>query len=69
RNMRLYIPVLEVEKWNENKELLGKMLSFLSGDIWSFEFRKRELNLKEERAKKGIERKREKHQPKAICML
>lgn len=69
RNMRLYIPVLELEKWNENKELLGKMLSFLSGDIWSFEFRKRELNLKEERAKKGIERKREKHQPKAICML
>lgn len=69
RSMKLYIPVLELEKWNENKMLLEKMLSFLSGDIWKFEFRKRELNSKEERASKGIERNRKKHQPKAICML
>lgn len=69
REIKLYIPVLELDKWNENKELLEKMLSFLSGDIWHFEFRKREFNQKEINANKGIDRKRNKHQPKAICML
>jgi 7-cyano-7-deazaguanine synthase in queuosine biosynthesis len=69
RQIKLYIPVLEIEKWNENKELLEKMLSFLSGDIWNFEFRKRNLNQKEERVFKGIKRQKKKHQPKAICML
>jgi len=70
RNIKLYIPVLELEKWTENKKLLEKMLSFLSGDKWSFEFRKRELNAKENFVNKGLERyKKNKHQPKAICML
>lgn len=69
RNIKLHIPVLELEKWNNNKALLEKMLSFLSGDVWTFEFRKRELNFKEEKALKGISRKKKKHQPKAICML
>lgn len=69
RNIKLYIPVLELEKWNENKSLLEKMLSFLSGDVWKFEFRKRELNTKEKKANKGMQRQKKKHQPKAICML
>lgn len=69
RNIKLYIPVLELEKWNDNKTLVEKMLSFLSGDIWTIEFRKRELNFKEERAIKSINLKKKKHQPKAICML
>lgn len=69
RSIKLYIPILELEKWNRNKALLEKMLSFLSGDLWNIEFRKRNLNLKEERAIKSIERKKKKHQPKAICML
>lgn len=69
REMKLYIPVLELGEWNKNKPILEKMLSFLSGDIWHFEFRKRELNQKEIRANKGIDRKKNKHQPKAICML
>jgi len=69
RNIKLYIPVLELEKWNENKVLLGKMLSFLSGDVWNLEFRKRELNSKEEKSIKGIDRTKKKHQPIAICML
>lgn len=69
RNIKLNIPVLELEKWNSNKALLEKMLSFLSGDLWTFEFRERELNSKEKRVIKGIKRKKTKHQPKAICML
>lgn len=69
RKIKLYIPVLEIEAWNENKSLLEKMLSYLSGDIWNFEFRKRELNNKEVIANKGINRQKKKHEPKAICML
>jgi hypothetical protein len=69
RQIKLYIPVLEIDKWNENKELLDKMLSFLSGDIWTFEFRKRELSPKEEKARSGMQRQKKKHKPKAICML
>lgn len=69
RQIKLYMPVLEIDKWNENKDLLEKMLSFLSGDVWEFEFRKRELNPKEEKARTGMQRQRKKHQPKAICML
>lgn len=69
RNIKLYIPVLELEKWNRNKVLLEKMLSFLSGDLWNLEFRNRKFNYKEERAIEGINRKKKKHQPKAICML
>ena len=69
RKIKLYIPVLEIEKWNESKALLEKMLSFLSGDLWIFEFRKRELNTKEVQVIKSIERKKKRHQPKAICML
>ena len=61
RKIKLYIPVIELEKWNENKSLLKKMLSFLSGDVWEFEFRKRELNTKEQRANKGMQRQKKKH--------
>lgn len=69
RVFKIYIPVLEIDKWNENKELLETMLSFLSGDKWSFYFRKRELNQKEKRVFKGIGRQKRKQTPNAICML
>lgn len=69
RSIKLYIPVLELEKWNKNKSLLEKMLSFLSGDVWTFEFRERKLNEKEKNALKGMQSQKKKHQPKAICML
>lgn len=39
RTVRVNIPVLEIEKWEAVKPELEKMLSFLSGDIWSFSFR------------------------------
>lgn len=43
RNFDLYIPVLNLDRWVENKALLEKMLSFLSGDNWTFNFRSRIL--------------------------
>ncbi|WP_297522496.1 Qat anti-phage system QueC-like protein QatC [uncultured Clostridium sp.] len=40
RDLEVSIPVLELEKWSEVKVRLEKMLGFLSGDIWSINFRK-----------------------------
>lgn len=47
RNINMNIPVIELEKWNSNKELLQNMLNFLSGDTWKIEFRKRKITEKE----------------------
>ncbi|WP_124641932.1 Qat anti-phage system QueC-like protein QatC [Amniculibacterium aquaticum] len=49
RQFKLYIPVLELDKWNNNKLLFTDMMNYLSGDLWEFEFRQRELNLTEEK--------------------
>ena len=43
RNININIPVMELEKWNSNRELLENMLTFLSGDTWNIQFRKRTL--------------------------
>jgi len=69
RRFKIYMPVLELEKWNLNKVLLEKTLAFLSGDIWEFEFRKRNHNEVEKNFIKGFERTKKKHSPKAFCML
>jgi hypothetical protein len=42
RNIRLIVPVLCKEKWDAQASLVIDMLNFLSGDIWSVEFYKRE---------------------------
>lgn len=40
RYIEINIPVIEIEKWNTVKENLETMLNFLTGDNWSFDFRK-----------------------------
>lgn len=42
RHFIVSLPVINIELWEEAKEILEDMLSFLSGDRWEFEFRKRE---------------------------
>jgi len=71
RKIKLYIPVLENEKWNLNKDLLINMISYLSGDIWEIEFRKRELNEKEKKISEGIQNwyVGKKFIPEEFCML
>jgi len=44
RRIKIYIPVLVEAKWKTNKKHLESMVSFLSGDLFEFVFRKRELN-------------------------
>lgn len=46
RNLKLHIPVLEVEKWNSVKSELEYAIGFLSGDKWEFEFRPTELRFR-----------------------
>jgi hypothetical protein len=70
RKIRLYVPVLSIEKWSKEKSLVEKLLSFLSGDIWSIEFRQRELNETELKFQKRISAQKEKRLDiKKICML
>lgn len=39
RYLRCYIPVADPARWNDIKATLENLLSFLSGDFWTFEFR------------------------------
>ena len=57
RYVEVNFPVLEVERWNNNKELLQNMLNFLSGDTWKIEFRKRSITKTEEEYLSKIESK------------
>src|SRR5690606_9512678 len=54
RRIKIYIPVLVEAKWKTNKKHLESMVSFLSGDLFEFVFRKRELNKIEMKFQKGI---------------
>lgn len=39
RQIELYLPVIEIDKWNNVKQRLEEMLNFLSGDKWKINFR------------------------------
>ncbi|MCK8480979.1 Qat anti-phage system QueC-like protein QatC [Psychroserpens algicola] len=41
RHFKLYMPVTSLEKWENAKEDLEKLLSFLSGDKWEIYFRQK----------------------------
>lgn len=70
RSFKIYMPVLDVHVWNENKRLLERALSFLTGDSWIFVFRERTLNDYEVNANKGIVRyKNKKIDADLFCML
>jgi len=70
RKFKLFFPVLELEKWINNKKIIEDMLSFLSGDNWEIVFRKRMLNHNEFEAKKRIEESTvEKLIPNMMCMI
>lgn len=44
REIRLAVPVSDVDLWNEQRELLTAQLKFLTGDIWDFVFYPRPRN-------------------------
>mgnify|MGYP000071078259 CR=1 FL=1 len=39
REIMLHLPVAAPAQWNDSKETLTKLISFLTGDQWTFEFR------------------------------
>jgi hypothetical protein len=46
RELSLSVPVSDVPRWSAQSELLGRTLRFLTGDLWSFEFRPRPKSFK-----------------------
>ena len=53
REFQIYMPVLCVDKWTNLKSTVEKMLNFLTGDQWHFEFRAREYSYNEKRYQKA----------------
>lgn len=47
REIRLVIPVADVEKWRAASNTLKRMLQFLTGDKWEIGFRKRPAKIKD----------------------
>ncbi len=58
RNIEVFMPVLCIEKWQQNKKLLEQGLDFLTGDYWTFHFRCRNLNDKEMKVQYGMKRRK-----------
>jgi len=70
RDIHIHLPVLELDRMNQEKELIEKMLSFLSGDKWRLSFRQREVTGKEETWRDRIENGTNvKIGAKKICMF
>jgi len=70
RKLELYIPVLELQLWEENKKLLESIVNFLSGDNWTFHFRQRDFSEEENNYRLKVEKS--KLVPKqfdSICMF
>lgn len=45
REIDLYVPVAEPEKWSANRDLIKRILQFLTGDIWQINFRPRQKGM------------------------
>lgn len=70
RKIKLYVPVLSLDKWNKEKALTEEMLSFLSGDKLTIEFRQRKLNEIEKKFQEKLAKSKEdKLSFNRFCML
>ena len=69
RSITIYMPVLCLDKWNANKQLLEFMLYFLTGDHWHFQFRERALNKYETLRRDVITKGKDKLAATEFCML
>lgn len=69
RSITIYMPVLCVDKWNSEAQLLETLLSFLTGDHWHFHFRERELNNYEKLRRDVIQKSKSKLSTTEFCML
>jgi hypothetical protein len=52
RDIRLFIPVSNVELWNKGRKIAEKMLSFLTGDHWELSFRELDKSFEKKCSKK-----------------
>lgn len=68
RELQLTISVLCPDIWKKSKEILEKMLSFLTGDNWTFTFQSRKPTEKEVRLLNHSEDE-EREIPQDVCMF
>jgi len=70
RKFKIYIPVLEYNMWKQAEKNLEEMLNFLSGDKWTFVFRKREWTENEKYKYEKWEKSKEKVKDyEQLCMF
>lgn len=70
RELTIYIPVLAYDLWEKAKGTLEEMLGFLSGDKWTFIFRKREQTENEKaRYEKWEKSKQQVKDYEQLCMF
>jgi hypothetical protein len=70
RNIKLIVPALCKEKWDGQAPLLVDILNYLSGDVWSIEFYKREPTDYETRIEKNLaQQKIEEPNIDTVCMF
>lgn len=73
RSLEMYVPVLQLEKWESCKDTLTKALCFLTGDHWSLHFRSRVgLTADEDSYRKGkwrFRRSTRRTDADTFCML
>ena len=70
RSIHLHLPVLNLDLIERNKELIKRMVNFLTGDSWEFTFRERELTMDETRLKQRMSQTRfETLNIKKLCMF
>ncbi len=54
RSIHLYLPVLNINLLEHNKQLLKQITNFLTGDNWEFTFRERNLTLEEKNCREQM---------------
>lgn len=70
RDFSIYMPVLKYDLWKKAKPILEEMLRFLSGDNWSFCFRKRtETDIEKKQYEKWKKSKNPVKDYAQICMF
>lgn len=68
RMVDLYIPVSDSDRWNAQKELLQKIFRFLTGDIWTINFRPR-TNMPVISPSSKIKRFKTPYQTDTVCLF
>ena len=54
REIEIIVPVFDVQRWDDSRMIFSRMLNFLTGDLWTISFSKRELSLAEDEERQVV---------------